>query len=140
MVKRNYISNEQLSNLNAPEIRNEINSLYMDLEKLDNKIGEDIKKALILMTKLYYYRLALDMNITVSVVPDSKDPENKYIQARGAITGLNKKRMWISHYLGPEAKYLGNNGNIIPVRIKREGRVPIIKKTIEKLWSQINEL
>jgi hypothetical protein len=140
MLKREYIDKEKLSNLNAPEIRKEINSLYLDLEELDNQSGVDIKKALILMTKLYCYRSAIDMNITASVVPDSKDPENKYIQARGAVQGLNKKRIWISHYLGPEGKYLGKNNNIIPLRIKKEGRIPIIKKTIEKFWSQLYEL
>ncbi len=92
------------------------------------------------MTKLYCYRLAIDMNITASVVPDSKDPENRYVQARGAVQGLNKKRIWISHYLGPEVKYLGKNNNLIPIRIKRDGRVPLIKKTIERLFSQLNEL
>ncbi len=140
MLKREYIDTEKLSDSNAPEIRKAIDSLYLDLEELDNQSGVDIKKALILMTKLYCYRLALDMNITASVVPDSKDPENRYIQARGAVQGLNKKRIWISHYLGPEAKYLGKYNNLIPIRIKRDGRVPIIKKTIERLFSQLNEL
>jgi hypothetical protein len=140
MLKREYIDEETLSNLNAPEIKSAINSLYRDLGELDNQIGGDIKKVLIIMTKLYCYRLVCNMKVVGSVVPDAKDPDNKYAQARGAVKGLTKKRMWVSYYLGPVAKYLGRHGNLIPIRIERDGKVPIIKKTIEKLLLQINEL
>lgn len=140
MIRKEYVNQMNLSNLNASEIRGDIDRLYRDLNELDVRYGSEINNALILMTKLYCYQLAINMKVIGSVVPDSKDPDNKYAQARGAVKGLNKKRIWISHYLGPVANYLGKHGHLIPIKIKRDGQVPIIKKTIEKLLSQVNEL
>ena len=140
MLDKGFIDKKLLAELNIPEVRNNVEEMYKDISKLENKCGDDIKELLILMTKLYCYKLTLKMNVTGSIVPDSKDPENRYVQARGAVIGLNKKRMWISHYLGPEGNYIGKNGKLIPIRIRNEGRTPVILKTIEKLLSQINEL
>jgi len=140
MLEKGFIDKKLLAELNIPEVRESVEQLYKDINKLDDKYGDEIKELLILMTKFYSYKLILKMNIRGTVVPDSKDPENKYVQARGAVIGLNKKRIWVSHYLGPEGNYVGNNGKLIPVRIRNEGRIPVILKTIEKLLAQINEL
>ncbi len=140
MLEKGFIDKKLLAELNIPEVRESVEQLYKDINELEDKYGDEIKELLILMTKFYSYKLILKMKIRGSVVPDSKDPENKYVQARGAVVGLNKKRIWVSHYLGPEGNYIGNNGKLIPVRIKNQGRVPVILKTIEKLLAQINEL
>lgn len=140
MLSKEYIDETLLEKSGVPEIRNQVERLYSDIIDLENKCGNDIKDLLNLMTKLYCYKLSLKMNVTGSVVPDAKDSDNKYVQARGAVIGLNNKRMWISHYLGPEGNYVGKNGKLIPVRIKNNGRAPLILKTLDKLLSQINEL
>ena len=140
MLEKEFIDKKLLAELNIPEIQDNVEQLYRDISKLEDNYGDEFKELLILMTKFYSYKLILKMKIRGSVVPDSKDPENKYVQARGAVIGLNKKRIWISHYLGPEGNYIGNNGKLIPVRIRNQGRIPVILKTIEKLLAQINEL
>lgn len=139
ILNKEYIDNESINKLGDYDVSQTISSIYLGIEKLDKAYGSQIIELFDLMTRLYCYKQALKMNVTGSIVPDAKDPDNKYVQARGAVNGLNKKRMWVSHYLGPEKKYIGNNGNLIPIRVLKDGRVPIVLKTIEKLISQISE-
>jgi len=135
-----YINHNEIDSVGDADLKQSIIRLSNRIGKLDQECGSKFEELMELMTRLYCYKLAVKMKVTGSIVPDAKDPENKYVQARGAVVGLNKKRMWVSHYLGPEKNYIGNNGNLIPVRVIKEGRVPIVKKTIEKLLSQIDGL
>jgi hypothetical protein len=140
ILKGEYIDHDLIDGLGDSDLKQSILYLSHKIDKLHEDYGSKFEELFELMTRLYCYKMALKMKVTGSLVPDAKDPDNKYVQARGAVVGLNKKRMWISHYLGPEKKYTGNNGNLIPIRIIKDGRVPIVRKTIDKLLSQIDGL
>ena len=139
IIERSYIDESRISPLNEPEIRHKIQKLYNSIDDLDRNYGFVIKDLLRSMTELYCYKFALEMTISGTVVPDSKDPDNKYVQARGAVTGFNKKRIWVSQYLGPERDFRLPNGKLNQQLIKDIGKKEIILKTLAKLLDQLNE-
>jgi hypothetical protein len=139
MLDEKYIDKSLLTDLNSVYVEKDIVSIYHEISAINNKCGDEISQLLRLMTKLYCYETALKMNVVGSLVPDVKDPDNKYVQARCAFKDLRNKRVWVSHYLGTEKQYTNKMGHLIPLRIKKEGRLPLVEKTIAKLVSQIDE-
>lgn len=140
MLSQDYIDPELIIELDSPIIRNGIYEAYANINSLNDQLGDDIMNLLKLMTQLYCYKISLEMNVVGSVVPDVKDPEHRYVQARAAVKDLKNKRMWISQYLGVEKNYTNNMGGLIQIRVKNDGRKPLVEKTVAKLLEQVNEL
>ncbi len=76
----------------------EIERLNTELDALNSKELELVERILKTMTKLSCIKEMYKMKVTVNVLKN-QNGENKYVQARGAISIEKGKRIQVAHYV-----------------------------------------
>lgn len=129
-----YIDQSLYRRLRDSSIESEVQRLIGEIQNLvtsrNNKIYEILEK----MNELALYKTILKLKISSAIVTDASENENKYVQARAAFINKNKKRSWISVYLGPLTDFkLDARGKLNKEQIEEMGREKVILKALAKL-------
>ncbi len=132
MIKeKTYISNTSLIQLNDNDIMALIKKLNADLELiLLNDKNSNVENAIKILTELSCFKAAIDMNVRMNVLKDSKNPTKKYLQARGAVTHPIGKRAWAGEYIGAFEQGLSQSKTD---ELLKKGRSKVIFKVLNKL-------
>ena len=114
------------------EVEEQIKRLTYDLQMMPSSEKEILIKGLKLMSELGCYKSALSASINTAIVSDTREPDNRYVHVRGSVLFEKKKRVWVSHYVGEEDKYIDKNGKL-ELGLKRYFRIFVVVKLIDRL-------
>lgn len=114
------------------EVVEQIKMLTKDLNIMSSQEKDILVRGLKIMSELGCYKSALSASINTAIVSDAKEPDNRYVHVRGSVLFENKKRVWVSHYVGDESKCTDEKGRLGP-GLKRHFRVFVVVKLVERL-------
>jgi hypothetical protein len=138
MVENKIIDYTKLGEYGVNEVFNNAYKVIEKLQELDKNHHQLFVEMLKLMTEISNHKAALEMKIGAVTINDSKNEEtsSQYVAARGAVTVSKGKRLWFSHYLGNINDYINEKGKIDLHLVRRNGRLDVVKKAIDKLNSE----